>query len=142
VYVTTDPEDENLFSVVRIDPASASVAAASQPIDYVQEITAGPTAIMANAGTLDAPQLALLDPFSLAVTAAVDRSPITPLVAASPGFWGARRRALVALDANLAPAVTVEQVLSLDGPQQASTGFGAVWVYDQSQRLVYRIATF
>ncbi len=146
VYAATFGETENFKNdgaVVRVDPATMSVAATADGFTSLDTVVADETQVVAANQDPDSSRIVQLDPSTLAVVLARDGTHPGLLAAAPPGIWGddGPTGKIVGLDRTLTDAASVIEV-DTGTVKAAPPGFDAIWIYDEELRLVYRIATF
>jgi len=133
---------ENDGAVIRIDPATMSVAATAAGFTSLDTVVADDAQVVAANQDPDSSRIVQLDPVTLGVVLTREGSHPSLVVAAPPGIWGYDGPGtIVALDRGLADVAAVIEV-DLGTVTVAAPGFDAIWVYDETLRLVYRIATF
>lgn len=145
VYAATYGETvdfENDGAVIRIDPSTMSVAATAAGFTSLDTVVADDAQVVAANQDPDSSRIVQLDPVTLEVVVTRDGSHPSLVVAAPPGVWGYDSSGtIVALDRALTDSAAVIEV-DIGTVTGAAPGFDAIWIYDETLRLVYRIATF
>lgn len=129
-------------TIRRIDPASgATIATSAAYLDgSLGGCVGGPDGVVCSvtAAVSEPDQLVELDPETLDERASARLQ--YPLAVAPPGVWTLSiHNDLRGLAADLTPEVEVPDVATAGS--QAGVGFGAIWVYNDAQRSLYRITT-
>lgn len=129
-------------TIRRVDPASGATITTSAAYQdgSLGACVASPGAVACavTAAVSEADQLVAFDPQTLDERASARLQ--YPLAAAPPGLWTLSiHNVLRGLGADLAAEVTVPAVASPN--TRAGVGFDALWVYNDEQRMMYRITT-
>ncbi len=145
LYAETEGDGGN---IVRVDPTTMQVAASSTPRPSIDGVVADDSQVLTTDYDPDSEvsTVVALDPSTLEPTSSREYDPAPELViAAPPGSWGLQYErpvdVIVALGPDLAEVARVVAIEPGDGETQAAAGFGAVWIYDEGLRLLYRISS-
>jgi len=143
LYAETHASGEGV--IVRVDPGTMQVEASSPPRPSLDGIVADAAQVVTTDYDPDSEVSAIvqLDPLTLVPTLSREGDPPELLIAAPPGIWGLQYEdpddEVVALDEGLTEVARVVRIDTGDNEDQASSGFGSVWVYDEGLRLLYRL---